>query len=154
MKKFYFLLLLIPFFSFAQGVSSDYENMARARAEAQGVNPDVLEQRLKDKGIDMKSLTLDDIPRIQPVVEQEIAAMKAIQEGVLPTKTYVSPPEVDSTRLNTRIEIKEIEAFDTKALVQENDGQESVSSVNISLKTVPSTPLRSVKITCLQMRIY
>ena len=54
MKKFYFLLLLIPFFSFAQGVSSDYENMARARAEAQGVNPDVLEQRLKDKGIDMK----------------------------------------------------------------------------------------------------
>jgi len=125
MKKFYFLLLLIPFFSFAQGVSSDYENMARARAEAQGVNPDVLEQRLKDKGIDMKSLTLDDIPRIQPVVEQEIAAMKAIQEGVLPTKTYASPPAVDSTRLNTRIEIKEIEAFDTKALVQENDGQES-----------------------------
>ena len=106
MKKFYFLLLLVPFFSFAQGISSDYENMARARAEAQGVNPDVLEQRLRDKGIDMESLTLDDIPRIQPIVEQEISAMKAIQEGELPTKTYATPPVVDSTRLNTRIEVK------------------------------------------------
>lgn len=78
MKKFYFLLLLVPFFSYAQGISSDYENMARARAEAQGVNPDVLEQRLRDKGINMESLTLDDIPRIQPIVEQEIADRKSV----------------------------------------------------------------------------
>ena len=33
------VVMLVPFFSFAQGISSDYENMARARAEAQGVNP-------------------------------------------------------------------------------------------------------------------
>lgn len=125
MKKFYFLLLLVPFFSYAQGISSDYENMARARAEAQGVNPDALEQRLKDKGIDMESLTLDDVSRVQPIVEQEIAAMKAIQDGEFPTKTYPAPPTVDSTRLNKRIEINEVEAFDTKKLVQENDEHES-----------------------------
>ena len=150
MKKFYFLLLLVPFFSFAQGISSDYENMARARAEAQGVNPDVLEQRLKDKGIDMESLTLDDIPRIQPIVEQEIAAMKAIQEGELPTKTYATPPVVDSTRLNTRIEVKEIEVFDTKDVTQENVAKEasvfgkhifkdgSINTFEVSKDYVPS----------------
>ena len=150
MKKFYFLLLLVPFFSFTQGISSDYENMVRARAEAQGVNPDVLEQRLKDKGIDMESLTLDDIPRIQPIVEQEIAAMKAIQEGELPTKTYATSPEVDSTRLNTRIEVKEIEAFDTKEVTQENVAKEvsvfgkhifkdgSINTFEVSKDYVPS----------------
>ena len=150
MKKFYFLLLLVPFFSYAQGISSDYENMARARAEAQGVNPDALEQRLKDKGIDMESLTLDDVARIQPIVEQEIAAMKAIQEGELPTKTYAAPPAVDSTRLNTRIEVKEIEAFDTKEVTQENVAKEvnvfgkhifkdgSISTFEVSRDYVPS----------------
>ncbi|MDA0843651.1 MAG: SLBB domain-containing protein, partial [Bacteroidetes bacterium] len=150
MKKFYFLLLLVPCFSLAQGISSDYENIARARAEAQGVNPDALEQRLKDKGIDMESLTLDDISRVQPIVEQEIAAMKAILEGELPSKTYPSPATVDSTRLNKRIEISEIEAFDTKTLVQENDQQEpgvfgkhifkdgSISTFEVSKDYVPS----------------
>jgi len=88
--------------------------------------------------------------RVQPIVEGEIAAMKAIQEGELPTKTYATPPVVDSTRLNTRIEVKEVEAFDTKDVTQENVAKEasvfgkhifkdgSINTFEVSKDYVPS----------------
>ena len=113
MKKFLLLLFIAPVFTFAQVVSGDFEQMSRTRAEAQGVNPDVLEQRLKEKGLDLESLSMDDIPRIQPIVEQEIAAMKAEQNGTLPNKTFVQNPPADSTKLNKRLEISELESFET-----------------------------------------
>jgi hypothetical protein len=50
-----------------------HAEMAYAEAQRQGVDPDALEARLQARGINTATLTMTDIPRIQPIVEEEIA---------------------------------------------------------------------------------
>ena len=43
------------------------------RRSAKGVDPADLEARLQARGINTATLTMTDIPRVQPIVEEEIA---------------------------------------------------------------------------------
>ena len=52
--------------------------MAYAEAQKQGVNPQALEQRLIDRGIDVNTLKMEDIAELEPIVKEEIAALKTL----------------------------------------------------------------------------
>lgn len=62
--------------------------MAYAEAQRQGVDPVELERRLQARGINTEALTMSDIPRVQPIIEEEIAKMRAEQ-----TETFTAPEE-------------------------------------------------------------
>lgn len=118
MRKLLWILALVPMLAVAQPSQSELRQMARTEATRQGVDPDELEARLQARGIDTDALTLADAPRVQPIVEEEIAAMKAEQNGGIPSKTFVMAPVVDSTKLNKRVEVAEVETFETEKVVK------------------------------------
>ena len=72
-------MVLIPTLLSAQPTQQEARRMAYAEAERQGVDPAELETRLQARGINTATLTMSDIPRVQPVIEEEIAKMKAEQ---------------------------------------------------------------------------
>ena len=74
-------LVLIPTLLSAQPTQEEARRMARSEATRQGVDPDALEARLQARGINTATLTMSDIPRVQPIVEEEIAKMKAEQSA-------------------------------------------------------------------------
>lgn len=115
MRKLLWILALVPMLAVAQPTQEEARRMAYAEAQRQGVDPAELEARLQARGINTAALTMSDIPRVQPIIEEEIAKMKAEQantDGVLeiapeqpenkaeekpvvvtetPTKTIVAP---------------------------------------------------------------
>ena len=60
----------------AQPTQEEARRMAYAEAQRQGVDPAELEARLQARGINTATLKMSDIPRVQPIVEEEIAKMK------------------------------------------------------------------------------
>jgi len=117
MRKLLWILALVPMLAVAQPSQQDVQRMARTEATRQGVDPDMLERRLQARGVNTANLTMSDIPRIQPIVEEEIAKMKAEQNQGLPATTFVPAPVVDSTKLNTRVEVAEVETFETEKVL-------------------------------------
>jgi protein involved in polysaccharide export with SLBB domain len=117
MRKLLWILALVPVLAVAQPSQQDVQRMARTEATRQGVDPDILERRLQARGVNTANLTMSDVPRIQPIVEEEIAKMKAEQNQGLPATTFVPAPVVDSTKLNTRVEVAEVETFETEKVL-------------------------------------
>ena len=117
MRKLLWILALVPVLAVAQPSQQDVQRMARTEATRQGVDPDMLERRLQARGVNTANLTMSDIPRVQPIVEEEIAKMKAEQNQGLPATTFVPAPVVDSTKLNKRVEVAEVETFETEKVL-------------------------------------
>ena len=92
--------------------------MAYAEAQKQGVDPQALEQRLIDRGIDVNTIQMEDIAELEPIVNEEIAALKA---STLPTKTSVQALPIDSSKVNKRIEVANVEGFKTENVIQESE---------------------------------
>ena len=91
-------MVLIPALLSAQPSQEEARKMARMEASRQGVDPDALEARLQARGINTATLTMTDIPRIQPIVEEEIAKMKAEQSASAQRDTVL---QNDSTKITT-----------------------------------------------------
>ena len=79
MRKLLWILALVPMLAVAQPTQEEARRMAYAEAQRQGVDPAELERRLQARGVNTATLTMSDVPRIQPIVEEEIAKMKAEQ---------------------------------------------------------------------------
>ena len=73
--------------------------MAYAEAQRQGVDPAELEARLQARGINTATLTMTDIPRIQPIVEEEIAKMKAEQSASASAEQAVESGSLSGTEM-------------------------------------------------------
>ena len=118
MRKLLWILALVPVLAVAQPSQEQVRLMARTEATRQGVDPDELERRLQARGVNTAALTMSDVARVQPIVEEEIAKIKAAQSDGLPAVTLVPSPKVDSTKLNTRIEVAEVETFETDKILK------------------------------------
>ena len=81
MRKLLWILALMPMLAVAQPTQEEARRMAYAEAQRQGVDPAELERRLQARGVNTATLTMSDVPRIQPIVEEEIAKMKAEQSA-------------------------------------------------------------------------
>ena len=122
LRKLLWILAFVPVLAIAQPVNQEVRNMAYAEAKRQGVDPVELEERLNARGINTAALTMSDGPRIQPIVEEEIAKMKAEQAGVSQspmTTATVKGPAADTTRLNKRVEVREVETFESEEVVKD-----------------------------------
>jgi len=117
MRKLLWILALVPVLAVAQPSQQEARRMAYVEAQRQGVDPEELEARLQARGVNMAALTMSDIPRVQPIVEEEIAKMKEEQNQGLPATTFVPAPVVDSTKLNKRVEVAEVETFETEKVL-------------------------------------
>ncbi len=82
-------IVLVPALLSAQPTQQEARKMAYAEAERQGVDPAELETRLQARGINTATLTMSDIPRVQPIVDEEIAKMKAEQVASQSTEQAV-----------------------------------------------------------------
>lgn len=99
LRKLLWALALVPTLLFAQPTNEQLRQMARTEATNQGVDPDALEARLQARGINTAALTMSDAPRIQPIVEEEIAKMKAEQNATASTAEAVTSGSVSGTEL-------------------------------------------------------
>jgi protein involved in polysaccharide export with SLBB domain len=92
-------MVLIPALISAQPSQQEARRMAYAEAQRQGVDPEALEARLQARGINTATLTMTDIPRIQPIVEEEIAKMKAEQSS---TKDAIESGSLSGTAMSSK----------------------------------------------------
>ena len=95
-------LVLIPTLLSAQPTQQEARKMAYAEAERQGVDPAELETRLQARGINTATLTMSDIPRVQPVIEEEIAKMKAEQVDSQSTEQPVESGSLSGTEMSSK----------------------------------------------------
>ena len=86
MRTLLWAVVLVPALLSAQPTQEEARRMARSEATRQGVDPDALEARLQARGVNTTTLTMSDIPRVQPIVEEEIAKMKAEQSAATNAK--------------------------------------------------------------------
>ena len=99
MRTLLWAMFLIPALLSAQPSQEEARKMARMEASRQGVDPDALEARLQARGINTATLTMTDIPRIQPIVEEEIAKMKAEQSS---TKDAIESGSLSGTAMSSK----------------------------------------------------
>jgi len=99
MRTLLWAMVLIPALISAQPSQEEARKMARMEASRQGVDPDALEARLQARGINTATLTMTDIPRIQPIVEEEIAKMKAEQSS---TKDAIESGSLSGTAMSSK----------------------------------------------------
>ena len=95
-------LVLIPTLLSAQPTQEEARRMARSEATRQGVDPDALEARLQARGINTATLTMSDIPRVQPIVEEEIAKMKAEQSASASVAQAVESGSISGTEMSAK----------------------------------------------------
>ena len=81
LRKLLWVIAFVPVLATAQPTQEEARRMAYAEAQRQGVDPAELEARLQARGINTATLTMSDIPRVQPIVEEEIAKIKAEQSA-------------------------------------------------------------------------
>ena len=99
MRTLLWAMVLIPALLSAQPSQEEARKMARMEASRQGVDPDALEARLQARGINTATLTMTDIPRIQPIVEEEIAKMKAEQAASASAEQAVESGSLSGTEM-------------------------------------------------------
>ena len=99
MRTLLWAMVLIPALLSAQPSQEEARRMARTEASRQGVDPDELERRLQARGVNTTALTMSDIPRIQPIVEEEIAKMKAEQSS---TKDAIESGSLSGTAMSSK----------------------------------------------------
>ena len=76
LRNLLWIIAFVPAMALAQPTQQEARRMAYAEAQRQGVDPAELEARLQSRGINTATLSMSDIPRVQPIVEEEIAKMK------------------------------------------------------------------------------
>jgi len=99
MRTLLWAVVLVPALLSAQPSQQEARKMAYAEAERQGVDPAELEARLQARGINTATLTMTDIPRVQPIVEEEIAKMKAEQSS---TKDAIESGPLSGTAMSSK----------------------------------------------------
>ena len=99
MRTLLWAMVLVPALVSAQPSQEEARRMARTEASRQGVDPDVLERRLQARGINTATLTMTDIPRIQPIVEEEIAKLKAEQAASASAEQAVESGSLSGTEM-------------------------------------------------------
>ena len=99
MRKLLWILALVPMLAVAQPTQEEARRMAYAEAQRQGVDPAELEARLQARGINTATLTMSDVPRIQPIVEEEIAKMKAEQAASASAEQAVESGSLSGTEM-------------------------------------------------------
>jgi len=99
MRTLLWAVVLVPALLSAQPTQQEARKMAYAEAERQGVDPAELETRLQARGINTATLTMTDIPRVQPIVEEEIAKMKAEQSS---TKDAIESGSLSGTAMSSK----------------------------------------------------
>ena len=102
MRMLLWAMVLIPALLSAQPTQEEARRMARSEASRQGVDPDALEARLQARGINTATLTMSDIPRVQPIVEEEIAKMKAEQSASATTEQAVESGSISGTEMSAK----------------------------------------------------
>ena len=112
LRNLLWILALVPALAVAQPTQQEARRMAFAEAQRQGVDPQELESRLQARGINTATLTMTDIPRVQPIVEEEIAKMKAEQTASrnAPMAEEATVAVMDTAvTVNERVKVEEIE---------------------------------------------
>ena len=99
LRNLLWIIAFVPAMALAQPTQQEARRMAYAEAQRQGVDPEVLEARLQARGINTATLTMSDIPRIQPIVEEEIAKMKAEQSS---TKDAIESGSLSGTAMSSK----------------------------------------------------
>jgi len=99
MRTLLWAMVLVPALVSAQPSQEEARRMARTEASRQGVDPDVLERRLQARGINTATLTMTDIPRVQPIVEEEIAKLKAEQSASASAEQAVESGSLSGTEM-------------------------------------------------------
>ena len=98
LRKLLWALALVPTLLVAQPTQQQARDMAYAEAQRQGIDPVELESRLQARGINTATLQMSDMPRVQPIIEEEIAKMKAEQSASAQRDTVL---QNDSTKITT-----------------------------------------------------
>jgi len=125
LRKLLWILAFVPALAVAQPTQEEARRMARTEAQRQGVDPDELEARLQARGVNTAALTMSDIPRVQPIVEEEIAKMKAeaaSQNAPVAEEATIAILDTAVT-VNERIRVGEIE--ESKAEVALSDSSDA-----------------------------
>ena len=99
MRTLLWAMVLVPALLSAQPTQQEARKMAYAEAQRQGVDPAELEARLQARGINTATLTMTDIPRVQPIVEEEIAKMKAEQSASASAEQAVESGSLSGTEM-------------------------------------------------------
>ena len=102
LRKLLWILAFVPVLAVAQPTQEEARRMAYAEAQRQGVDPQELEARLQARGINTATLTMTDIPRVQPIVEEEIAKMKAEQAAGASTEQAVESGSLSGTEMSAK----------------------------------------------------
>ena len=111
LRNLLWIIALVPAMALAQPTQQEAKRMAYAEAQRQGVDPAELEARLQARGVNTATLSMSDIPRVQPIVEEEIAKMKAeaaSQNASMADEATVSVMDTAVT-VNERVKVEEIE---------------------------------------------
>ena len=99
MRTLLWAMVLVPALVSAQPSQQEARKMAYAEAQRQGVDPAELEARLQARGINTATLTMTDIPRVQPIVEEEIAKLKAEQAASASAEQAVESGSLSGTEM-------------------------------------------------------
>jgi len=99
MRTLLWAMVLVPALLSAQPTQQEARKMAYAEAQRQGVDPAELEARLQARGINTATITMTDIPRVQPIVEEEIAKMKAEQSASASAEQAVESGSLSGTEM-------------------------------------------------------
>jgi len=148
LRKLLWALALVPTLLVAQPTNQQLRQMARTEASNQGVDPDVLEARLQARGINTDALTMSDAPRVQPIVEEEIAKLKAEQNATADAKEAVSEGSLSGTELAADGQAQKGESIQTTTTELANENLDVVKTktgsknpVSAKVKTEQSTSM-------------
>ena len=125
LRNLLWIIAFVPVMALAQPTQQEARRMAYAEAQRQGVDPAELEARLQARGINTATLTMSDVPRIQPIVEEEIAKMKAeaaSQNTPVAEEAAISVMDTAVT-VNERVKVEEVE--ESKAEVALSDSSDA-----------------------------
>ena len=133
LRNLLWILALVPALAVAQPTQQEARRMAFTEAQRQGVDPEELENRLEARGINTAALSMSDIPRIQPIVEEEIAKMKA--EAAMENAPVAENPVdeiLDTTKsVNQRINVEEIEESKAEVALADSSDENLVFGKHI-----------------------
>ena len=141
LRKLLWVIAFVPVLAIAQPTQEEARRMAYAEAQRQGVDPAELEARLQARGINTATLTMSDIPRVQPIVEEEIAKMKAEQAASASTEQAVESGSLSGTEMSAKggeqseasIQTTTTElASETVQISKSKDGSKNPVEVNVS----------------------
>ncbi|MEL0334968.1 MAG: SLBB domain-containing protein, partial [Flavobacteriales bacterium] len=102
LRNLLWIIAFVPAMALAQPTQQEARRMAYAEAQRQGVDPAELEARLQARGINTATLTMSDVPRIQPIVEEEIAKMKAESAASASTEQAVESGSLSGTEMSAK----------------------------------------------------